>query len=150
MLPHTMVGLVRSCLLAGVLLLSRLATAQERERVQTDAGTIAFDNQGTCWLSFVVVRPKGKEVGVKLKVARPEAGSPEPGLPKAVIAPQGRGSWIWIGEGHERGMAALFTLDADGHVAWISLTPRIALEYLPPAGRGENPRPSARATRRRI
>lgn len=136
--------------MASVLVLAVIAGAQERPNVRTEDGTIAFDNEGTCWLSFVVVRPKAPDLGVKLKVTRPEAGSPEPGLPVAVLKPQGRGSWIWIGEGKERGGAALFTLDDGGHVTWVSLTPRIALEYLGPAGRGDNPRPSGRATRRRI
>jgi hypothetical protein len=126
------------------------ACAHAGTKVRTEAATIAFDNKGTCWLSFVVIRPKASDLGVKVKVARPVAGAPEPGLPEAVLGPQGRGSWIWIGEGSERGKAALFTLDDGGHVTWVALTPQIALEYLPPAGRGENPRPSAHATRRKI
>jgi hypothetical protein len=145
-----MSGPIRHNALAGVLMLALIAGAQERPQLATEDGTIAFDNEGTCWLSFVVTRPKASDLGVKLKVTRPEAGSPEPGFPAAVVGPQGRGSWIWIGEGRERGMAALFTLDEDGHVSWTALTPRIALEYLRPAGRGDNPRPSAHATPRRI
>ena len=135
---------------AAVLALACAVNAQAAPKVRTEDATIAFDNQGTCWLSFVLKRPKAADLGVKLKVTRPEAGSPEPGLPEAVVAPQGRGSWIWIGEGRERGRAALFTLDDSGHVTWVVLTPQIALEYLPPAGRGDNPRPSVRAMRRRI
>jgi hypothetical protein len=149
-LLNTMCGRFLRCLLGGVLTFAFIAGAQERHQVKTEAGTIAFDNEGTCWLSFVVTRTKGSDLGVKLKVTRPEAGSPEPGLPAAVVGPQGRGSWIWIGEGDQKGMAALFTLDEDGHVMWVALTPRIALEYLRPAGRGDNPRPSAHATPRRI
>ena len=150
MIVNTMCGLVRHWVLGAVLALTFVAGAQERLQVKTEDGTIAFDNEGTCWLSFVVTRPKASDLGVKLKVTRPEAGSPEPGLPAAVLGPQGRGSWIWIGEGDQKGLAALLTLDESGHVTWRTLTPRIALEYLRPAGRGDNPRPSARATLRRI
>ncbi len=140
MLLNIMCGRIRCCALAGLLALAFIAGAQERLQVKTEAGTIAFDNEGTCWLSFVVTLPKASDLGVKLKVSRPEAGSPEPGLPAAVIAPQGRGSWIWIGEGDQKGMAALFTLDEDGHVTWAALTPRIAREYLLPAGRRDRGR----------
>jgi hypothetical protein len=134
-----MCGLFTRWVLGGVWMLALSAGAQERFQVKTEAGTIAFDNEGRCWLSFVVTRPKLADLGVKLKVTRPEAGSPEPGLPAAVVGPQGRGSWIWIGEGDQKGMAALFTLAEDGHVTWVALTPRIALEYLRPAGRGDSP-----------
>ena len=131
-----------SYVFAAVLALVCAVSAQATPKVRTEDATIAFDNSGTCWLSFVLKRPKASDLGVKLKVTRPEAGSPEPGLPEAVVAAQGRGSWIWIGEGRERGSAALFTLDDGGHVTWVALTPRLAREYLPPAGRRDNPRPS--------
>lgn len=143
MLLNTMCGLFRRCVLGGVLMLAFIAGAQERPQLQTEAGTIAFDNEGTCWLSFVVMRPKASDLGVKLKVTRPEAGAPEPGLPAAVVGPQGRGSWIWIGEGDQKGMAALFTLAEDGHVTWTALTPRIAKKYLRPAGRGDRGAPES-------
>lgn len=135
---------------AVVLALVCTVSAQAATKVRTEDATIAFDNKGTCWLSFVLKRPKASDLGVKLKVTRPEAGSPEPGLPEAVVAPQGRGSWIWIGEGREHGKAGLFTLDDGGHVTWVVLTPRTALEYLRPAGRGESPSPSGHEMRQRI
>ena len=135
MLLNTMRDRIRSCVLAAALAVACGANAQES--IQTEAATIAFDNHGTCWLSFVLKRPKASDLGVKLKVVRPVPGAPEPGLPQAKLGSQGRGSWIWIGEGRERGRAGLFTLDAAGHVTWVVLTPRIAGKYLRPAGRGD-------------
>ena len=128
-----------------------LAHAQAAKKVHTEDATIAFDNKGTCWLSFVVTRPKSADMGVKLKVSRPVAGAPEPGLPAAVLGPGASGSWIWIGEGGESGKAAMFSLDnAAGRVTWVVLTPQTAREYLRPAGRGDSPRPSGRAMPPRI
>lgn len=141
----------RNLVLAGVLALACLAHARSRAKLHTEDATIAFDNKGTCWLSFVVTQPKSADMGVKLKVTRPVAGSPEPGLPAAVLGPGASGSWIWIGEGTEDGMAALFTLDnAAGRVTWVVLTPRIAREYLRAAGNRKSAGPSGHAARRSI
>ena len=140
-----------TCIVVGASMFACLAHAQAPKNVHTEDATIAFDNKGTCWLSFVVTQSESADMGVKLKVSRPAAGSPEPGLPVAVLGPGASGSWVWIGEGAENGKAALFTLDnAAGRVTWVVLTPRIAREYLRPAGRRDNPRPSGRATRPRI
>lgn len=129
------------CALMGMLAFA--CVAQGAAKVRTEFATIAFDNEGTCWLSFVVMRPKTADLGVKLKVLRPVEGAPEPGLPEPKLGPGVAGSWIWIGEGHDKGRAGLFTVDAEGHVTWIVLTPRIAREYLRP---GHSSQPSSHGT----
>jgi hypothetical protein len=43
--------------------------------------------------------------------------------------PGDRGSWVWIGEGPQQGMAALFTLDVHENLTWTVLTPQSAKKY---------------------
>ncbi len=97
----------------------------------TEDVTVAVDGNGVCWLSFIVKGQQAAELAIKLKVARPTAKAPGPGLPVPVLGRGDRGSWIWIGDGAQKGMAALFTLSAAGNLSWMVLTPRVARMYLP-------------------
>jgi hypothetical protein len=119
-------------LLAGALLFGGAARAQTSLPVTEDA-TVAFDGKGVCWLSFIVKEPQADELAIKLKVVRPTAKAPGPGLPVPVAGRGDRGSWLWIGEGAQQGKAALFTLSAAGALTWQALTPRVAQMYLPSA-----------------
>jgi len=116
--------------LAGALLLGGAARAQTSLPATEDA-TVAVDGNGVCWLSFIVKEPQAAELAIKIKVARPVAKAPAPGLPVPVAGRGDRGSWLWIGEGAQQGKAALFTLSAAGNLTWEALTPRVARMYLP-------------------
>jgi hypothetical protein len=130
-----MTGSIKSAIFT-ILFLAVLASAQTHTRPvhfpKTQDATVAVDGNGICWLSFIVKRPQATELAVKLKVARPIAKAP--GLPVPVLGPGDRGSWIWIGEGAQKGKAALFNLDAADNLTWDVLTQRDALKYLPSAG----------------
>jgi hypothetical protein len=128
---------IRSAILA-ILFAAALASAQTHTRpvhfLNTEDATVAVDGNGICWLSFIVKGPQAAELAIKLKVVRPIAKAPGSGLPVPVLGPGESGSWIWIGEGKQKGKAALFTLDAFDHLTWVALTPRDAMKYLPVSG----------------
>ena len=118
-------------ILAGTLMLGGAAHAQTVPA--TEDATVAVDGNGVCWLSFIVMEPQAGELAIKVKVVRPSANAPRPGLPVPVLGRGDRGSWLWIGEGAQQGKAALFTLSAAGNLTWELLTPRVARMYLPSA-----------------
>ncbi len=132
MMGEGMKPVLLTTLFAGALLwggATRAQTTAANVPVTEDA-TVAVDGAGVCWLSFIVTRPGAGELAIKLKVARPTAKAPGPGLPVPVAGRGDRGSWIWIGDGAQKGMAALFTLSAAGNLSWMVLTPRVARMYL--------------------
>jgi hypothetical protein len=93
---------------------------------------ITREADGTYTLTYILRNFNGVDATpMKFKVARPAPKAPNPGLPPPTIGPGNNGSWIWIGEGAQQSMAALFNLDPSGKLTWMFLPPQVAASYLP-------------------
>lgn len=117
---------------------------QQQQTSTPSAGSIPYaqnpvitkEADGTYSLSYILRNFNGVDATpIKVKVARPGPKAPNPGLPPPTLGPGNNGSWIWIGDGPQTGMAALFNLDPSGQLTWMFLPPQVAAMYLPSAGK---------------
>ncbi len=68
---------------------------------------------------------------MKFRVRRPAPNAVAPaGLPPIFRREDGQGTWVWIGEGTEKGKAAIFNFDHLTGLIFVMVTPEQAAQYL--------------------
>jgi hypothetical protein len=96
-----------------------------------DHPLITKEADGTFTLSYVLKNMGSMDGPRTYKVVRPRAEAVPFGIGMPELGPGNYGSWLWIGDGKDSGIAAMFHFDPSGVLTWAFLSPQVAASYLP-------------------
>lgn len=108
----------------------RYAVTHPHKLFEAEQATITAQPSGEFLLSFLLKSADGTVVLNALEVKRPQGHVPLPGLPVPSLPTGNGGSWIWIGHGRKRGLAAIFNIEPSGRVTQTFISPVAAEMYL--------------------